>query len=253
VAVLAYLILPIAVVVVLSFISGRLLEFPPPGLSLKWYRGLLADPELLDSLSLSLWIAAWSSTIALVTGTGAAYALTRHAFRGRALVHSLFVAPLVVPYIALALGLSPEFSLLRMRGTPASIILAHTVIVLPFVVLLVGPGFAMGNRTLEEAAVTLGANRVVTFVRITVPLIKRNLIAAWVFAFIVSFDDFILAYFLSGPFSVTLPVKMYAALRERVDPAISAVSTLTVFVAVAGTLVYAQSGEWIRRARGDTR
>src|SRR5207249_209188 len=79
VAVLAFLILPIAVVVVLSFSSGRLLEFPPPGLSLKWYRGLLADPELLDSLSLSLWIAAWSSTIALVTGTGAAYALTRHA------------------------------------------------------------------------------------------------------------------------------------------------------------------------------
>jgi putative spermidine/putrescine transport system permease protein len=246
---IAFLLFPMLIVVVLSFSSGQLLEFPPPGFSLKWYRALLADRELIDSLYVSLWIASWSSTVALVMGTAAAYALGRHVFAGRALAQVLFLAPLIIPYVVLALGLLRLFSLLRLRGSVLSIVIGHVVIVLPFVVLLILPGFALLNRSVEEAAVTLGANRVVTFFRITAPLIKRNLVAAWVFAFIVSFDEFVVAYFLSGPLSTTLPVKMYAMLSDRVDPGISALSTLTVLVAVVGTLLYLEYGEWTRRGR----
>jgi ABC-type spermidine/putrescine transport system permease subunit II len=251
---IGFLLVPMLVVVVLSFSSGQLLEFPPPGVSLKWYRAFLADRELVDSLYLSLWIALWSSTLALVMGTAAAYALGRHAFPGRRLAQVLFVAPLIIPYVVLALGLLRLFALLRIRGTVASIVIGHVVILLPFVVLLVLPAFALLGRSVEEAAVTLGANRLVTFFRITAPLIKRNLLAAWVFAFIVSFDEFVVAYFLSGPLSTTLPVKMYAMLSDRVDPGISALSTLTVFVAVVGTLLYLEYGEWSRkRLLGPTR
>jgi ABC-type spermidine/putrescine transport system permease subunit II len=248
-ATIAFLLVPMLIVVVLSFSSGQLLEFPPPGLSLKWYRSLVADRELVDSLRLSLWIAVCSSTAALALGTAAALALGRHAFRGRRLAQLLLLAPLIIPYVVLALGLLRLFSLLRLRGSAVSIVIGHVVIVLPFVVLLVLPGFALLGRSIEEAAMTLGANRMVTFFRITAPLIKRNLVAAWVFAFIVSFDEFVVAYFLSGPLSTTLPVKMYAMLSDRVDPGISALSTLTVLVAVAGTLLYLEYGEWSRRGR----
>jgi ABC-type spermidine/putrescine transport system permease subunit II len=248
---IGFLLVPMLVVVLLSFSSGQLLEFPPPGLSLKWYRALLADQELVDSLRLSLWIAAWTSTVAVVMGTAAAYALGRHVFPGRGLVQVLFLAPLVIPYVVLALGLLRLFSLLRLRGSVLSIVIGHVVIVLPFVVLLVLPGFALLGRSIEEAAVTLGANRLVTFFRIVAPLIKRNITAAWVFAFIVSFDEFVVAYFLSGPLSTTLPVKMYAMLSDRVDPGISALSTLTVLVAVVGTLLYLEYAERSRRGRGD--
>ena len=247
---MAFLLVPMLIVVLLSFSSGQLLEFPPPGWSLKWYRALLADRELVDSLRLSFWIATWSSSIALVMGTAAAYALGRHVFRGRGLAQVLFMAPLIIPYVVLALGLLRLFSLLRLRGSVLSIVIGHVVIVLPFVVLLVLPGFAALGRSMEEAAMTLGANRVVTFLRITAPLISRNLVAAWVFAFIVSFDEFVISYFLSGPLSTTLPVKMYAMLSDRVDPGISALSTLTVGVAVVGTLLYLEYGVRSRRTRG---
>jgi putative spermidine/putrescine transport system permease protein len=246
-ATIGFLLVPMLVVVVLSFSSGQLLEFPPPGVSLKWYRALLADRELVESLYLSLWIAIWSSTVALVMGTAAAYALGRHVFPGRRVAQILVVAPLIIPYVVLAVGLVRLFSLLRLRGSVVSIVIGHVVILLPFVVLLVLPAFALLGRSVEEAAVTLGANRVVTFFRITAPLIKRNLVAAWVFAFIVSFDEFVVAYFLSGPLSTTLPVKMFAMLSDRVDPGISALSTLTVFVAVVGTLLYLEYGERSRK------
>jgi putative spermidine/putrescine transport system permease protein len=252
-ATIAFLLVPMLIVVVLSFSAGQLLEFPPPGFSLKWYRALIADRELVESLYVSLWIAGWSSTVALVLGTATAYAVGRHEFPGRHLAQILVVAPLIIPYVVLALGLLRLFSLLRIRGSVASIAIGHIIVVLPFVVLLILPGFALLGRSIEEAAVTLGANRLVTFYRITAPLIKRNLVAAWVFAFIVSFDEFVVAYFLSGPLSMTLPVKMYAMLSDRVDPGISALSTLTVFVAVAGTLLYLEYGEWTRRGRESRR
>jgi ABC-type spermidine/putrescine transport system permease subunit II len=153
-------------------------------------------------------------------------------------VQPLYVAPLVVPYVILATGLFQVFLRLGLRGTVASIIIAHAVISIPYVVLLVGGALHHVERSLEEAASTLGANALLTFYKVTLPLIGPGLLAAAVFTFIVSFDDFIIAYFLAGPTTVTLPIRVFASLQERVDPVIAPVATIMLTLTLSAVLIY---------------
>ena len=169
-----------------------------------------------------------STLLSVMIGTLTAFVLTRYSLRGKTIMRLVILGPLVVPYIVQAVGLFKIFLVLGLRGTVFSIILAHTVISVPYVVLVVSAGLQAVPKSLEEAARVLGAKKFTATVRITFPLIKASIAASAVFAFIASWDEFIMAYFLSGVTTETLPVRMFMVLRDSIDPRLTAISTLLI-------------------------
>jgi putative spermidine/putrescine transport system permease protein len=241
----AFLTAPLVVVVVVSFSSSNYLDFPPPGFSLRWYGRFFDSDELLDGFLLSLRIAAIATAAAVALGIVSAIVLVRHGrLRAVTALRGLFVGPLIVPYVILAQGLFYVNLELGLYGSVLSIVIAHVVIALPYVVILVASALYSVPRALEDAARGLGANGLVVFRRVTLPLILPSLVSAALFAFIVSWDEFILAFFLASPGVETLPVVVYNLLRETVDPTISAVSTLLMAI----TLVVVVASEYFQRA-----
>jgi putative spermidine/putrescine transport system permease protein len=241
----AFLTAPLVVVVVVSFSSSNYLDFPPPGFSLRWYGRFFESDELLDGFLLSLRIAAIATAAAVALGIVSAVVLVRHGrLRGVTALRGLFVGPLIVPYVILAQGLFYVNLELGLYGSVLSIVIAHVVIALPYVVILVASALYSVPRALEDAARGLGANGLVVFRRVTLPLILPSVVSAALFAFIVSWDEFILAFFLASPGVETLPVVVYNLLRETVDPTISAVSTLLMAI----TLLVVVASEYFQRA-----
>ncbi len=223
-----FLLAPGLVVIILSFSSSTFMEFPPPGFSLRWYGTFFKDEQLVTALGISLEIAFASTILSILIGTLAAFSLSRYTMRGGMAIRLAMLAPFIVPWIVQATGLYRLFSLLGIQGTIGSIIIAHTVISIPFVLLVVSAGLIAVPRSLEDAARTLGATGITTARRITLPLISSSIAAAAIFAFITSFDEFILAFFLASPKAETFPIKMFLALRDKVDPRLTAVSTLFI-------------------------
>jgi putative spermidine/putrescine transport system permease protein len=187
-----------------------------------------------------------TATIAsVIIGTMAALALARYRIYLRAAFRGAFMAPLIVPYIIVAVGLFNVNKFLGLRGTVASIILAHTVISVPYVVQLVSSGLYSVDKGLEEAAHSLGAGGFTVFRRITLPLIAPSMIGAGVFAFIVSWDEFIIAYFLSSPTVQTLPIVIFTLLREKIDPTVSSIATLMLVITTVAVLV----SDWLSKKK----
>jgi putative spermidine/putrescine transport system permease protein len=215
VLVLGFLILPIVIIALLSFSSASYLTFPPPSLGLRWYHAYFSSQDWLDSTWLSLFIALCVVVHATVLGTSAALGLNR-------------LTPIVV-----AIGLYYVFARYRLVGTASGLVLAHTCLAVPFVVTSVSASLASLDRQLERAALSLGATPFGTFRQVTLPLILPGVLAGALFAFIVSFDELIVALFLSGTGAITLPRRMWDDLRFAIDPTIAAVSTLTIVLTAA--------------------
>ncbi len=229
---------PSIVIIIISFSSSPYLEFPPPGLSLQWYTTFFGDRYLTGALLLSLRIAVFASAIAVAVGTLTAFILTRYRIRGGNALRILFLAPFIVPYIIQAVGLFQVFLRLGLRGNLISIIIAHAVIGVPYVLLVVSAGLLSVPRSLEEAAKGLGADELTTFRRITLPLIAPSMAAGGVFAFITSFDEFIIAFFLAGVATETFPIRMFLSLRDQVDPRLTSISTILIVVNFAALLLF---------------
>jgi putative spermidine/putrescine transport system permease protein len=227
-AVLLFLALPILVIVAVSFSSANYLTFPPPALGVRWYRAYLGSAEWLGATWLSLWVAACVVVLATVLGTLAALGLARLPPLLRTIAAALILSPLIVPVIVVAIGVYYAFSRYGLVGTPAGLVLAHTCLAVPFVVTSVGASLAGFDRRLEQAALSLGATPWGTFRQVTLPLIRPGVLVGALFAFITSFDELIVALFLSGSGAVTLPRRMWDDLRFEIDPTIAAVSTLTI-------------------------
>jgi len=228
VLVLLFLALPIVIVGILSFSSASYLTFPPPSFGVRWYEAYLGSQEWLASTWLSLAVAGCVVVLATVLGTLAALGLTRLRGPMRAAVAALIVSPLIVPGIIAAIGIYYAFSRYRLVGTPAGLVLAHTCLAVPFVVTSVSASLAGFDRRLEQAALSLGATPFGTFRQVTLPLISPGVLVGALFAFITSFDELIVALFLSGSGAITLPRRMWDDLRFAIDPTIAAVSTLTI-------------------------
>ena len=243
--VLLFLALPILIVAVLSFSSASYLTFPPPSLSLRWYAAYLGSRDWLKSTWLSLVIAVFTGVLATCLGTLAALGLARMRGAARALAGGLIVSPLIVPGIVASIGIYYAFSRFRLVGTPVGLVLAHTCLAVPFVVTCVSASLAGFDRRLEQAALSLGATPWGTFRQVTLPLISPGVVAGALFAFITSFDELIVALFLSGSGAVTLPRRMWDDLRFAIDPTIAAVSTLTIVLAAV-----ALGGAHLCRRRG---
>jgi len=233
IAVLLFLALPILLIVVLSFSSANYLTFPPPAFGVRWYRGYFGSAEWLGATWLSLWVAACVVVLATGLGTLAALGLARLPPILRTVAAALILSPLIVPVIVVAIGVYYAFSRYGLVGTPAGLVLAHTCLAVPFVVTSVGASLAGFDRRLEQAALSLGATPWGTFRQVTLPLIRPGVLVGALFAFITSFDELIVALFLSGSGAVTLPRRMWDDLRFEIDPTIAAVSTLTIVLTAA--------------------
>jgi putative spermidine/putrescine transport system permease protein len=227
---LAALILPIAVLVVFSFSADSSFVFPPSGLSFRWYRYLADRPELLMAAWISLQVAIIAATVATVLGILASLALVRERVPGKTIVEALLMSPLTLPGIVTGVAFLQFVSLIGFRPSFWRLVLAHVVICTPYAIRSIGASLYGIDPTLEEASQTLGAGPWRTFRRVLLPLMMPGLTAAFVFAFITSFDNVVVSMFLISGDTVTLPVRILTYVEWQFDPSIAAISTiLTAF------------------------
>ncbi len=234
-----YMIAPMIVVVVISFSSAAFLHFPPPGFSLQWYRRLLVTPEWTSSLLTSVEIVLPTGLLATVLGSAAAVGLARARFPGAALIGALLMAPIVVPVIIIAAAIYTLFQTWNLNGTLQGLILAHTLLTVPYVMANVRGAMETVDPQLENAALTLGATPWRSFWRVTFPLILPGVLSGLLFAMVVSFDELIVSLFISTPEMRPVTVQMWSDVRGAVDPTISAIAT--VLFAVSFLLLLADS------------
>lgn len=226
--VLVFIAVPTLIVVPSAFGETASLSFPPDGFSLRWFRNIAARPEFLESFLVSIAIAFCSTAISMVLGTAASIALVRHRFPGAQVVNILIMTPLIFPAVVIGVASALALGPLGLARTPLGLTLAHVVITLPYVVRTVSATLHEVDRSMSEAAQMLGANRWRTFRYVTLPLLRPGLIAGATFSLIVSFDEFTISLFLTGPNLVTLPIQIYNYVEYVVDPTIAAVSALLV-------------------------
>jgi putative spermidine/putrescine transport system permease protein len=226
-----YLVFPILVVIPVSFSSGTYLGFPPPGFSLRWYENFLGRSDWLGAAWLSLWIGGAVMMLSTALGAPAAIALVRSRFRGRNLLVGFIISPLIAPVIIVAIGIYFFYARLGMVGNPVALVIAHTCLAVPFVVINVSATLQDFDERLEHAAMNLGATPWGAFWQVTFPIIRPGILAGALFAFISSFDELVVALFVSGSTAVTLPRKMWDSIRFEIDPTIAAVSTILVVLA----------------------
>lgn len=227
-----FVLAPLVVIVIESFSSVAYGAWPPPGLSTKWYGNLLHQPGLGSAVLLSLEIAVASTVIATVIGTLTATSLVRHAPPGRRLIESLTLSPTVVPKVAFGFAGFVYLHRIGLFGGPVGLVAAHVVIVLPFVVIVVTSALQHADDTLDAAARDLGAGPVRAFRLATLPQIRPALIAAALFAFVISFDEVDTTIFLLAPDQNTLPVWMYVYMQKYQDPTLAALSTILIGAAL---------------------
>jgi putative spermidine/putrescine transport system permease protein len=221
-----FLLVPIVVVFLASVSTTSYLTFPPESLTLKWYGKALTQTQYVDGFKFSLVLAVVTVCISLTIGILAALAITRYSFPGRDFVNAFVLSPLIFPMIIIGIALLQFYSMLKVSGTFFGLVFGHVVITFPYVVRTVSASLYQFDESLEEAAMTLGANRFRTFFKVTLPLIKPGLIAGAIFAFIVSFDNLPVSIFLVGVKETTLPVVIFSYIEYGVDPSIAAVSTI---------------------------
>ncbi len=236
-----FLIAPTLIIIPMSFSSGRTLKFPPPGYSLRWYENLFTSSLWTGAAVASLQVALLTAICATVLGIVTTLALTRGKFPAQGLVQSLVLAPLIIPLVIIAIGMFAVFVRWHIAGSMLSLVLAHTVLALPFVVVTVMASLRTVDRNLELAAANLGANPLRTFWYITLPLITPGALAGALFAFITSWDEIVVAIFLTSPQLRTLPVVMWNQVRTEVDPTIAAAATvltvITTMIFTAAVLI----------------
>ncbi|GAA0930418.1 ABC transporter permease subunit [Pseudonocardia zijingensis] len=245
------LVAPTLVVIPMSFSSAETFRFPPDGWSLRWYQELFTSPEWLAAIINSLQAGIYTALFATVLGTTAAFGLARLNRRWRGSMNAFLLSPMIVPHILVALVVFAAFLRLGLNGTLIGIILAHTAMALPFVVIAVTARLQGMDGRLTFVAASLGADPVSAFRRVTLPLVMPGILSGAVLAFVTSLDEVVIALFLQAPGAITLPVQMFNSVTVQIDPTISAASSLmVVLVSVPILLAQVVGG---RRQRRSTR
>jgi ABC-type spermidine/putrescine transport system permease subunit II len=227
---------------VMSFSGSRFLEFPPRTLSMRWYHAYWGDAAWLAATTRSLQVAVLVTAVAVVVGTMASLALARFAIPGKGLLRALMISPLVVPSIVFAIGVYSVYAPWGLTGTLAGVVAAHTVLALPFVLLNVSAVLYKLDPNLERAARISGAGPLRTFAHVVLPLIWPGIACAAIFAFLTSFDEIVIAMFITGA-APTLPKVMFDGIQFELNPVVAAVSTQLIVVSSAALLCAA----WLRR------
>jgi putative spermidine/putrescine transport system permease protein len=231
VLVYAGLLAPLVVVIAVSFGPSPAFEFPPSGLTLRWFAAFFdSKPFVVSFFRVSLVVGLLAAAAATVLGTAAAIGLVRFRFFGREMLETFFLTPLLVPQILLGAALYLFYASLEIHPSLMTLLLAHVVICTPYVIRSVTAGIVGMDPRLEEAATSLGATPLQAFFKVTFPLLRSSLLSGAIFAFIISFSDINLALFLSGPESTSLPVHLFSQIQWEGDPTIAAASSLQIFV-----------------------
>src|SRR5215468_2528313 len=248
---LAFLYLPIVILVIYSFNASRLVTVWG-GWSLRWYVELFNDGAMIAAAWMSLRVAVAAATIATVLGTLAAVALSRgESFRGRTLFSGMLYAPLVMPEVITGLSLLLLFVALNAERGFWTITIAHTTLTMCFVAVVVQSRLTSLDRSLEEAAMDLGCDPVRAFIAVTLPLIAPAIAAGWMLAFTLSLDDLVIASFTTGPGSATLPIRIYSEVRLGVKPEINAICTLVV-AGIAVVIIIASLASKLSSKQGES-
>lgn len=248
---LAFLYLPILILVIYSFNGSRLVTVWG-GWSLRWYTEFFNDRAMIEAALMSFRVAAVSATIATLLGTLAAVALSRgERFRGRTLFSGMLYAPLVMPEVITGLSLLLLFVAVNAERGFWTVTIAHTTLTMCFVAVVVQSRLGSLDRSLEEAAMDLGCDPAQAFIAVTLPLIAPAIAAGWMLAFTLSLDDLVIASFTTGPGSATLPIRIYSEVRLGVKPEINAICTLVIGL-IAVVIVVASLASKLSSARGES-
>lgn len=241
-----WLVAPTFVVVPMSFNSKKSLAFPPDGFSWQWYQNFFTNPDWSSSFFSSLKVATVTAVIATILGTLAAFGLDRMKSRTSGILRALLITPMVVPGVVLAVGIYAVYLDTQLVGTMLGFVLAHTMLAVPFVIIAVSASLEVFDKRLEVAATSLGAGRLTTFRTVTLPLIAPGILSGLLFAFVTSFDEIIVALFITSPYLKTLPVQIYSSITRDADPTVAAVGTILFFVTslviAAGLLIGSRQG-----------
>lgn len=232
-----FLVAPTLIAVPISFTTSSGIRFPPEGFTLKWYDAVFASRDWREATLNSLAVAIATAALSLVLGTAAALMLSRATFRGKTIVLGLLLSPLVTPVIVLSVGMYMVFARWGLSGSYAGLVAAHTVLALPFVIVSVLASLKTVNANLQLASAGLGATPWFTFRRVTLPLILPGVVSGGIFAFITSWDEVVIAIFLTDLSTRTVPVMIWSQLRAMLDPSTAAVGSILIAVSAIGLLI----------------
>ena len=226
------LVAPSLLVIPMSFSESQLLEFPPREYSLRWFHSYLDSIEWREATAVSFIAAICTVLFATPVGTMAAYGLHVSGTRWAALVQLALTMPLMVPVILTGIAIFFMYAKLELNNTITGIVIAHSMLALPFVVVMVTAGLKSYDMNQERVARSLGASRLRAFMTVTLPQIRTSIISGALFAFITSFDEVVAVLFLAGPEQRTIPRQMYSGIREQISPTILAVATILVIISI---------------------
>ncbi len=237
-----FMLAPIAIVCVVAFTPEGFLSFPTNVWSLRWFRAIARYPEFVDAFWYSLGLGALTSTISLTLSVPAALAIARHRFPGREAFTAFFLSPLLIPPVVLGIAFLRFFTQIGLSGTFSGLVLAHVVIVFPFALRLVLSAAVGMDRSIEHAAISLGATDFGVFRRVTLPLILPGVASGWVLAFIQSFDEVTMTLFIAAPGATTLPVRIFLYIQDNIDPLVTSVSACVI--AITGSFLVVLDRLW---------
>jgi putative spermidine/putrescine transport system permease protein len=230
--VLTFLMAPSLIIIPMSFSDSAFLQFPPPEWSLRWYHAYFESVEWRDATIVSVKAALLTTLVATPLGTAAAYSLHAGQFRLAWAIQAVLAVPLIIPVILIGIGAFLLYARLGINNTITGLVLAHTVLAIPLVALTVLSGLKTYDMNQELVARSLGASRLRAFFFITVPQIRFSIVSGALFAFITSFDEAVVSFFISGGETSTLTRRMFSALRDQIDPTIAAISTCLIILSV---------------------
>jgi putative spermidine/putrescine transport system permease protein len=227
---MAFLIVPTLIVVPMSFSASQYLEFPPRQWSLRWYATYFSSPAWMQATATSLKAGCLTALLATPLGTMAAYGLFVSRLRWAGLIFALLVTPMIVPIILVAIAVFYAYVQLKLVNSLAGIVVAHSVLAIPLVLLIVTSALKSYDMNQEMAARSLGASRLRAFLTVTLPQIRFAVVTGAILSFLTSFDEIIVAMFVSGGANSTLTRNMFASLRDQIDPTIAAISTVMIVI-----------------------
>jgi len=229
--VLLFIALPIFIVIPISFSQASYLQFPPASLSLKWYIELWNDSTYLSAMAYSFEVAVLTVLLCILFGVPASYALVRSDFKGKNLITSFIISPMIISHIIISISIYKMYAEMHLIGSIWGMTIAHVVIVMPFMILNISSIMRGLDINIERAAQILGANRLTMFLKIIFPLIRPGLLAGALLAFIISFDELVISMFICGT-KRTLPVRIWEDIRLELTPTLAAVSTVLICLSI---------------------
>jgi len=233
----AFILAPLLMVVAVSFTGNGYLSLPTDGLSLRWYRAILDNPDFIDAFWMSVWLAFISASIAVLIAVPAALAIARKKFSGRDAIAAFLLSPLMIPHLVLGVAFLQFYSKIGMGGTFFGLAAAHVILITPYALRLALASATGLPNDAENAALTLGASKFIVFRRVTLPLIFPGVAGGWMLSFITSFDELTMSVFVASPATQTLPVRMYHHIAQTIDPLIASISTVMIVLTFGVMLI----------------